>query len=146
MEDGQVVAPDFVFRAVDVLGQADVRHVARAAGSAGQLHARVLQYLVALARVAAAAAGDEVVPLHSPTRPFGQDVVNGQVSGLDAAILAGVIVAGKDRAARQLEFRQGPLDMVAQAQHGRGGDGVALARQKARRILSVMCVQDVRLA
>ena len=66
-------------------------------------------------------------------------MVDGQVPGLDAAILAGVVVPGEDGPARELQVRQGPLDVVTQAQDGRGrGQKIALAREQMRFRLGVM--------
>ena len=115
MEDGQVVAPDFIFGSADILRHADIRNIARALWRTRKLHAAGGQELVALPSIAPAAAGDQIVPVHPAPGPFRQDMVNGQIAGLDAAILAGVVVAGEDGAPGQLEIRQRPLDMVAQA-------------------------------
>ena len=50
------------------------------------------------------------------------DVVEGQVVRLAAAVLAGVPIAGEDLAARQLDARSGPANLVLEPDDRRGAE------------------------
>ena len=79
-----------------------------------QPEARLLERLAALAVVARLAGGDEVLPGVAAAAMARHDVVERQVVGLPAAVLAGVAVAGEDLAPRQLHPRSRAAD------HGAG--------------------------
>ena len=80
---------------------------------------RLLERLAALAVVARLARGDEVLPGVAAAAVARDDVVEGQVVGLAAAVLAGVAVAREDLAPGQLDPRPRPPDLVLEPDDGR---------------------------
>ena len=87
-------------------------------GRAKETQAGLLERLATLAVVARLARGDEVLPGVSATPMARNDVVEGQVVGLAAAVLAGMPVAREDLAAGQLDPRSRAADQVLEADDG----------------------------
>ncbi len=138
---GQVVPPDVVLAARQVLRQANVRYVLRPARLANQLHVRLVQVLVALADVALAAGAHQILPHALPAVTARHHVVDGEVLGAVAAVLAHIFVPREDRPTRKLQFRQRPADVVAKLDHGRELQGGIRAPDH-----EIICVQHVGLA
>ena len=90
-------------------------------GGAAQAHARFGGGAAGFAVVAGAAGGDEVFPGVAAAARAGDDVVEGEVGFAQAAVLAGVAVAGEDFAAGEAHHGPGAADEVDHADHA--GDG-----------------------
>src|ERR671910_2402200 len=85
----QVCAPGVVPLVRQVRPEQVAEIGARSTRLALQLHPRLGHRLAALAVVAPAAGGDEVLPLVAPSAVLGHDVVDRQVAARRAAVLAG---------------------------------------------------------
>src|SRR5258708_7674900 len=83
-----------------------------------QEHARLVGRSTALAMIAAPAGAYQVVPAVSATAVARDDVVQGEIAGTNTAVLAGLVIADEDLAARQAHARTGPLDHVDQPNNG----------------------------
>jgi hypothetical protein len=83
------------------------------------VHARFLGQPPTLAVIAVLAGGDEVVPGVSAPTMAGNDVIESQVVRLRAAVLACVLVADEDLAARQPNARSWSLDAVVETYDAR---------------------------
>ena len=101
-----------------VRGEQRVDVAARLERRAEQAQARLVEQLAALAVVARLARRDEVLPGVPAATVAGDDVVEGQVVRLAAAVLAGVPVAGEHLAPRELDPRSRAPDLVLQADDG----------------------------
>jgi len=75
--------------------------------------------LVAFAGVALLAAADKVFPACRTTQALRNDMVYRQVGSGVATVLAGIVVAGKDAASRELELRFRPFDVISESNHRR---------------------------
>lgn len=139
----EIASPHLVLGAVDVFCQRDIRNVTWATSCAGKAHASLPQHLVPLLRVAAAAAGNEVLPMHRAAMALWHNVVDGQVPRLRPAVLAGVVIPSENRSSGQLELRQRAANMVAQPHYGRC---LNLTIGHAQRDVTVVQVQNVSLA
>ena len=78
----------------------------------------LVERLAALAVVAGLARGDQVLPAVGATAVARHHVVERQVVGLAAAVLAGVPVAREDLATAELHARPRPADEVLETDHG----------------------------
>ena len=96
--------------------QVDV--AARLVRFAMEAQACLVKRLAALAVVAPLARGDEILPGVSAATMARHDVIQGQVVGLPAAVLAGVPVAGEDLSTAELHPGPGSADHVLEPYDG----------------------------
>ncbi len=97
--------------------------IGRFDGKAVQSEARFFQCAAALAVVAGSAGGDDIIPDVFAPQVARNDVVDGQVQGVFAAILAGEVIATEDFTAGQLQSWPGTVHHVLQADNGRYRQG-----------------------
>lgn len=114
---GNELHPGWVVRAVQVLVDPVVAADAWLARLAEERHAGLFRRPAALSVVAGLAGGDQVLPAMGTAAMARDDMVDSEVFGLFAAILAGVVVAQEQLATRQFRDRVDPLDEVEQADH-----------------------------
>src|ERR1035437_5185736 len=115
----KVRAPALVAVVAQIRCEDGVHVTARLHGSVRQPELRLVEQIAALAVVARLAGGDQVVPRVGPASMPRHDVVQGEVVGLPAAVLAGVRVTVEDLPARQLDAGPRPAGLVLKADHGR---------------------------
>src|SRR5689334_11158390 len=92
-EGGQIVTPHVVLPAGQILGEADVRHIPRAARLSHELHTYLVRQFVALLHVALSAAADEILPRCGASAALRHNVVDSHVLCGRAAVLASVAVS-----------------------------------------------------
>src|SRR6266550_2409794 len=118
----QVVPPRLVALVREVRREQRVDVAARLERRTMKSEAHLLEEVAALAMVARLAGRDEVLPGVAAAAMARDDVVEGQVVRLAAAVLAGVPIAGEDLAARQLDARSGPANLVLEPDDRRGAE------------------------
>src|SRR5258707_4323176 len=111
---GHELGPARKALALEVLMEQVVARRPRLAGLAAQQHARLVRRAPTLAVVAAAAGADQVVPAVAAAAMARDDMVQSEIAGADAAVLAGVMIANEDLAAGEPHARSRPFDHVHQ--------------------------------
>src|ERR1035437_7879162 len=114
----KVRAPALVAFFAQIRGEDGIDIAARLDRSARQPELRFVEELAALAVVAGLASGDEVLPAVGAAAVARHDVIEGEVAGLAAAVLAGIAIAAENLSARQLDPRPRLTDLVLEADHG----------------------------
>ena len=112
--DEEVVAPGLVTRVREVRGEQRVHVTARLEGRPRKPHPRLVGEPPALSVVAVLARCNQVVPRVRAAAVTRNDVVQGQIVRLRAAVLARVLVAEEDLAPAESHPRARPLYAVLQ--------------------------------
>lgn len=89
-------------------------------GWAQQVHIGLFQRFAPFVAIAGMTRGRKVLPGVLPSHMSGQDVINGEVGGFFAAILAGVVIPTQDFPFRESQAGSRPLHHVHQTDHRRG--------------------------
>jgi hypothetical protein len=110
-------------------------------GLADEAHAGFFRGTVALAVVAGFASAHQILPGMLAAPVAGDDVVQGQIPGLQAAVLAREIVSDKDLLAAETELWPRPMNQVDQAYDRGQRNSAAGGAQKP-----MVVFQDLRLA
>src|SRR6188508_2291923 len=113
--DEQVVAPGLVAWVGEIRREQRVHVATWLERRAQQAHPRLIHEAAALAVIAVFARSHEVVPRVCAAAMPRNDVIERQVVRLDAAVLAGVLVANEDFASAQTDARTGTLDSVLES-------------------------------
>lgn len=108
---------------------------------AQELHSRFGERLASLAMVAGPAGTDDVLPGVRTAAGTRHDMVDRQVMGAYAAVLAGVVIAEKDLAAAEFHAHRGTLDQAQEADDRRRGEAPV-----CRGHLMLVGLQDLCLA
>ena len=99
--------------------------IRRFRGGVEQPHSGFFQCTPPFAMVAAGTGGDHIFPDMPAPEVSGEDMVNGEIGQVPAAVLAGKIIAAENFPAGHLELGARPISHLLQADDRRSGqDGI----------------------
>jgi hypothetical protein len=88
-----------------------------AGGLAEGSHARLLRGAARLAMITGLAGADHVIPVVEAASVPGYDVIQGELPGFLAAVLAGVVISNENITAGKPPPGEGTLDQIDEADH-----------------------------